>query len=92
MFKPLLDWISTMPRKAVSTDKPVVRKKAAPSAPAPKRHKKAAPASSPEVHREVTHADIALLAYTYWEQRGYQDGSPEADWLRAEQELRASGR
>lgn len=38
--------------------------------------------------------EIARLAYSYWEQRGYQGGSPESDWLRAEQELktRAAGR
>jgi hypothetical protein len=31
---------------------------------------------------------IAQLAYSYWEARGCQGGSPEEDWLRAEQELR----
>lgn len=30
---------------------------------------------------------IALLAYSYWEKRGCQGGSPEQDWLRAEREL-----
>jgi hypothetical protein len=30
---------------------------------------------------------VARLAYSYWEARGSQSGSPEADWLRAEQEL-----
>jgi hypothetical protein len=30
---------------------------------------------------------VARLAYLYWEARGCQGGSPEADWLRAEQEL-----
>jgi hypothetical protein len=33
--------------------------------------------------------DIARLAYLYWEARGCQGGSPEQDWLRAEQELSA---
>jgi|SRR5580700_7403665 hypothetical protein len=33
--------------------------------------------------------DIAQLAYSYWEARGYQGGSSEEDWLRAEHELRA---
>ena len=32
--------------------------------------------------------DIAVLAYSYWEARGYQGGSPVEDWLRAEQVLR----
>jgi hypothetical protein len=31
--------------------------------------------------------EIARLAYSYWEARGYQGGSPEEDWLRAEREL-----
>jgi Protein of unknown function (DUF2934) len=30
---------------------------------------------------------VARLAYSYWESRGRHGGSPEADWLRAEQEL-----
>jgi hypothetical protein len=30
---------------------------------------------------------IALLAYTYWEQRGRTGGSPEEDWFRAEREI-----
>ena len=37
-----------------------------------------------------THEDIARLAYSYFEARGYQGGSPEDDWLRAEQELRTT--
>jgi hypothetical protein len=31
---------------------------------------------------------IALLAYSFWERRGCQGGSPEEDWFRAEQEIR----
>jgi hypothetical protein len=31
--------------------------------------------------------EIERLARTYWEQRGFQDGYAEQDWLRAEQEL-----
>jgi hypothetical protein len=34
--------------------------------------------------------DIARLAYFYAEARGFQGGSPEDDWLRAERELRNS--
>jgi len=37
----------------------------------------------PEISRREK---IALLAYSYWEQRGYQGGSPEEDWYRAERE------
>jgi hypothetical protein len=32
--------------------------------------------------------EIAALAYSFWEARGYQDGSPEEDWLRAEEQLK----
>ena len=35
----------------------------------------------------VTHEAIAQLAYSYWEARGCQGGSPDQDWLRAEKEL-----
>ena len=30
--------------------------------------------------------EIARLAYSYWEARGCQGGSPEEDWYRAERE------
>jgi hypothetical protein len=33
-------------------------------------------------------AEIARLAYEYWQARGCPDGSPEDDWFRAERELR----
>jgi hypothetical protein len=31
---------------------------------------------------------IALLAYSYWEERGCPDDSPHEDWFRAESDLR----
>ena len=37
---------------------------------------------------EPSYDEIATLAYSYWTERGFQGGSPEDDWLRAEQELR----
>jgi phage/plasmid primase-like uncharacterized protein len=37
---------------------------------------------------EPSHQAIAQLAYSFWEARGYQGGSQEDDWLRAEQQLR----
>jgi hypothetical protein len=36
-----------------------------------------------------THDQIAALAYSFWESRGYQGGSQQDDWLRAEQQLSA---
>jgi hypothetical protein len=38
----------------------------------------------------ITTDAVAQLAYSYWVARSYQGGSPEEDWLRAEQELRAA--
>ena len=38
---------------------------------------------APIVSREA----IAELAYSYWEARGFQGGSPDEDWLRAERAL-----
>jgi hypothetical protein len=38
-----------------------------------------------------THEDIADLAYSYWEARGFQGGSPWEDWFRAEEELKRRG-
>jgi len=35
--------------------------------------------------------EIASLAHALWEARGGEGGSPEDDWYRAEQELRARG-
>jgi hypothetical protein len=43
--------------------------------------KKVIPVNSPEPDQ------IASLAYALWQQRGCPEGSPEADWLRAEEEL-----
>ena len=57
------------------------------------KHSKAA--STPLPVAEVTpvaatpgnaYDQIAKIAYGYWEARGYQHGSSEQDWLRAEQE------
>ena len=54
----------------------------------------AAPVVEPEskvvsvVAVEPAFEEIAQLAYSYWEARGCQGGSPEQDWLRAEAELR----
>jgi hypothetical protein len=59
------------------------------------------PASEPEVPSVEPAAAVAVpvgslqeavarLAYSYAEARGFTGGSPEEDWLRAEQELRAT--
>lgn len=35
--------------------------------------------------------EIAALAYQLWQARGRPNGSPDADWIRAEQELQTHG-
>ena len=77
-------------RKRATTTKSSPAAKSTTAAPHKHTTKKAAqPAESvsEQPTHTVTTADIARLAYSYWEARGYQGGSPEADWLRAEQEL-----
>lgn len=46
-----------------------------------------APATATEQPRTPAHHEIALLAYSYAEARGFTGGSPEEDWFRAEREL-----
>jgi hypothetical protein len=36
---------------------------------------------------EIRDSEIAARAYSYWEERQSQGGSPEEDWYRAESEL-----
>ena len=42
--------------------------------------------------QDISRDEIARLAYSYWEARGGNGGSPEDDWFRAEQELLALSR
>jgi Protein of unknown function (DUF2934) len=45
-------------------------------------------ASRPEtIDYRPSHDEISALAYSYWVERGYAEGCPEQDWLRAESEL-----
>ena len=48
------------------------------------------PESDMEFHAELADAEIAARAYSHWEQRGFAGGSPDEDWFRAEEELRAA--
>ena len=43
--------------------------------------------AQPKAYVAPTHDEIARLAYSYFEQRGYQPGNPHEDWLHAEREL-----
>ena len=56
------------------------------------KHSKAVSAPVTEIQATQTptlsvHDQIAIIAYGYWAARGFQAGSPEQDWLRAEQEF-----
>jgi len=83
-------------RKAATPSGPAKRAKETPAAAA---LPVAAPTATTEsvvvetvaatVSCEPCHEEIAALAYALWEARGFQNGSPEEDWLRAETELRA---
>jgi hypothetical protein len=44
---------------------------------------------TPSVKGDGGEAEIAELAYSYWEARGCTNGSAEDDWVRAEQEMKA---
>jgi hypothetical protein len=56
--------------------------------PAPAIEPAASAVEAPVPAPAPSYDDIANLAYSYWEARGYHGGSPDEDWLRAEQELR----
>jgi hypothetical protein len=86
-----------MPRKRISENDLVVSAAAPPRRkPASPKHAKhsASPAEKPSEPAaavavcEPSQDEIASLAYSYWEARGYAGGSSEEDWLRAERELR----
>jgi hypothetical protein len=40
-----------------------------------------------QIAERSEHEAIAKLAYALWQQRGYQEGSAEKDWMDAEQQL-----
>jgi hypothetical protein len=42
----------------------------------------------PKPPRIPTHEEIARLAYSYWEAGGWQPGSEQENWLRAERDLK----
>ncbi len=65
-----------------------VKKAKAPAKPRKTTAKAKTKAAVDEV-KAVTpsHEEIAHLAQKFWEERGWQDGHAEQDWLRAEQEL-----
>jgi hypothetical protein len=43
--------------------------------------------AEPDHSSNLDQDEVARLAYSYWLARGCPEGSPEEDWLRAEQEV-----
>ncbi len=46
------------------------------------------PEDSAAEQNSPTHEQTARWAYEFWMERGCPEGSPDVDWIRAEQELR----
>ena len=46
-----------------------------------------APTTTPAAEPTMGEEEIASRAYSYWEARGYEGGSPDEDWFRAIEEL-----
>jgi hypothetical protein len=65
-----------------------VKKAKAPAKPRKTAKKTEAVVEGMKVVPTPSHEEIATLARKYWEERGWQDGHAEHDWLRAEQDLR----
>jgi hypothetical protein len=52
--------------------------------------KRRKPAAKKQETIAPTREEIAHLAEKFWAERGWPEGSPEQDWLRAEQELKTA--
>jgi hypothetical protein len=96
LFWSLIAWImakrTIQPEAAVPAEPRKARASTSRTAAAAHKHtaKKVAEASAEEVmtaRPNASYEEIARLAYSYWAARGYQGGSPEADWFRAERAL-----
>jgi hypothetical protein len=97
--KPIVPMVEASGASAVPAPaKKTTRPRTAPGEVKADAVRKSAPRkSSPEVEQTPTPLvvkfdldkdEVARLAYSYWEARGYQGGSPMDDWIRAEKELR----
>lgn len=80
-------------KTAAAVKAPAVQASASPVAPeaTPKTVNAAAPGLKPpstvQAPPPIQDEEIARLAYSYAEARGFQGGSPDADWFRAKQAL-----
>ena len=81
---------SAAPARRKSSSRPRAKYPVQPETPSPSATEPeiAAPqAAATILTYQPSREDIQELAFLYWEARGRQGGSPEEDWLRAEQEL-----
>jgi hypothetical protein len=80
-------------RKRTATPKSTAAATPKPATAASHKHKtkkstpQESPSEQPVAVPVISQEEIARLAYSYWEARGFGPGSPEEDWLRAEREL-----
>ncbi len=65
----------------------MVKKKSTPKKASAALQKKPAPQENPVCSDAPIQEQIAVLAYSYWEARGCQGGTPDEDWFRAEHEI-----
>ncbi|HXP10339.1 MAG TPA: DUF2934 domain-containing protein [Acidobacteriaceae bacterium] len=52
--------------------------------------KRRKPAAKKQTTTAPSREEIARLAEKFWAERGRPEGSPEQDWLRAEEELKTA--
>ncbi len=76
------------PTGAAAAASPVKRRVARAKGPVSSTPETSSPAPANAAELVIDREAVALLAYSYWETRGFTGGSPEEDWLRAERELR----
>ena len=76
------------PRSSAAKTKAVIEEVAAPAKLQTVPAKAKPVAEKATVAAAPTKEQIAQLAHRFWAERGWQHGSAEQDWLRAEQELR----
>jgi hypothetical protein len=92
---PVYNGFSPIMPKKTSTKETVASAPARAAKPRVKtvKHSKAAsaPVAVVEAETVTAHDQISKIAYGYWAARSFQPGSPEQDWLRAEQEFLLRG-
>ena len=76
------------PTGAAAAASPAKRRVSRAKGPVSSTSEISSPASARIAESVIDREAVALLAYSYWEARGFTGGSPEEDWLRAERELR----